>query len=62
MLRQKKYVYLFEFKRDATAKEALKQIEDKGYALVYQADTRTLYRVGAGFDSKNRMLTDWEVY
>lgn len=58
----KKYVYLFEFKRDATAKEALKQIEDKGYALVYQADTRTLYRVGAGFDSKNRMLTDWEVY
>lgn len=34
------YVYIFEFKMDGTADEALKQIEDKGYALEYAADRR----------------------
>ena len=55
------YVYLFEFKVDDTADAALQQIEDKGYALPYAADQRTIYKVGASFDSKKRMLDDWKV-
>ncbi len=54
------YVYIFEFKRDSTAEEALKQIEDTGYALAYAADKRKLIRIGANFDSKERNLDGWK--
>ena len=55
------YVYIFEFKRDATADEALVQIEEKGYAVPYLADGRTVYRIGAVFDSAERTLSEWKV-
>ncbi len=55
------YVYLFEFKRDSSADEALKQIEDMKYALPYAADKRVLYKIGVNFDSDTRMLTEWKV-
>ncbi|MCR5487040.1 MAG: ATP-binding protein [Lachnospiraceae bacterium] len=56
-----RFVYLFEFKRDKSAKEALSQIEEKGYALPYAADPRTLYKIGVNFDSRERTLTEWTV-
>lgn len=55
------YIYVFEFKRDGTAKEALEQIEEKGYAKPYAADERTILKVGAVFDSVERNLTEWVV-
>ncbi|HAF25937.1 MAG TPA: AAA family ATPase [Lachnospiraceae bacterium] len=55
------YVYIFEFKRDKTAEEALKQIEDKGYAKPYAADKRTLIKIGVNFDSKQRSVSGWLV-
>jgi len=54
------YVYIFEFKRDSTADEALKQIEDIRYALSYAADNRKLIKIGANFDSKERNLDGWK--
>ena len=54
------YVYLFEFKRDGTADEALAQIEDKGYAEPYAADCRRIIRIGVSFDSGNRLRKDWK--
>ncbi len=54
------YVYVFEFKRDGTADEALAQIEEKGYAVPYAADSRRLIRVGVSFDSEKRILKDWK--
>ena len=56
----KDYIYIFEFKRDGTADEALTQIEDKGYALPYAVDKRRLYKIGASFDSKERILAEWK--
>ena len=56
-----KYVYLFEFKLDGSATEALKQIEDKGYARPYEADTRKLYKVGVSFSSTTGTIEDWEI-
>ena len=56
-----KYVYLFEFKLDGSAAEALKQIEDKGYARPYEADTRKLYKVGVSFSSTTGTIEDWEI-
>ncbi len=55
------YIYLFEFKRDESAKEALEQIDDKDYALSFVADSRKLYKIGVSFDSESRKLVGWEV-
>ena len=55
------YVYIFEFKRDGTAEEALAQIYAQGYAKAYEADTRTLIKVGAVFSSEEKNICDWKV-
>ena len=55
------YVYIFEFKLDGTAAEALQQIEDKGYTREYAADKRKIWRIGASFSSETGTIEDWEV-
>ena len=57
----KDYIYLFEFKLDKSADEALAQIEDKQYALPYEADTRKLFKIGVNFDSEARNITEWKM-
>ena len=57
----KDYIYLFEFKRDEPAQEALAQIDSKKYALPFIADSRKLFKIGVSFDSETRMLKDWAV-
>ena len=59
MVEADKFVYLFEVKRDGTAVEALEQIEAKGYALEYEADSRTLYKIGCNFSTKTGTISDW---
>lgn len=54
-------VFIFEFKRDRSAKEALEQIEALGYAAPYAADSRKIYLIGANFDSETRTLDEWVV-
>lgn len=55
------YVYIFEFKLDGTAEEAMRQIEEKGYAKEYGADTRKLYQIGAVFSSETGTKEEWIV-
>ena len=55
------YVYIFEFKLDGTADEALAQIEEKGYARPYEADGRKLFKVGTVFSSETGTISDWKV-
>ena len=55
------YIYIFEFKLDGTASEALKQIEDKGYARTYLADNRKLYKIGTVFSSETGTISEWRV-
>ena len=55
------YIYIFEFKLDGAAAEALAQIEEKGYARPYAADPRPLYRMGGSFSSEIGTVSDWEV-
>ena len=54
------YVYIFEFKLNGTASAALKQIDDKGYALPYAADSRKLYKVGISFSSETGTISEFE--
>lgn len=55
------YVYIFEFKLDGTADEALRQIEEKGYAREYESDNRKLYKIGAVFSSETGTIEEWIV-
>ena len=55
------YVYIFEFKLDGTADEALRQIEEKGYAREYESDSRKLYKIGAVFSSETGTIEEWKI-
>lgn len=45
-----------EFKFDGSAEEALKQIEEKGYAAPFANDPRQLLKAGVNFSSKQGIL------
>ena len=60
IIETKKVVYIFEFKLDGTADDALRQIEEKGYARPYEADMRTVRKVGVNFSSKSGTIDDWK--
>jgi len=61
VLETKQFVYLFEFKVDRPAAEALNQIGEKGYAERYAADRRKLFKIGVSFDSEKRAMAEWLV-
>ncbi len=56
-----KNVYIFEFKRDGSAVDALQQIEDMGYVREYAADNRAIYQIGCNFSSKTGTIDGWKV-
>ena len=55
------YVYIFEFKLDGTADEAMRQIEDKGYAREYESGSRRVYKIAAVFSSETGTIEEWMV-
>ena len=61
LIETKRFLYIFEFKRDDSAEAAFRQIEEMHDALPYAADKRILYKIGVSFDSKTRRLADWKV-
>ncbi len=54
-------LYVFEFKVDGTAQEALEQIDTRGYAIPYQAGERRIVKVGVSFSSSSRTIENWMV-
>jgi hypothetical protein len=46
-------------KIEAAVKEALEQIDDKGYLIPYSVSGKKLCKVGAVFDAKTRTLGGW---
>ena len=55
-----KYIYIFEFKLDGTAVEAIEQIENKGYAREYILDGRKIFKIRASFSSETGTISDWK--
>lgn len=55
------YIYVMEFKLNGTAEEALAQINDKGYALPFEKDSRTIYKIGVNFSAETRNIDRWVV-
>ena len=54
-----KYIYVFEFKLNGTAEQALRQIDDKGYLIPYQSDGRELVKIGVEFSAEQRNIGGW---
>ena len=61
VMKTKDYIYVMELKLDGTADEALKQIEDKGYAEPFKTDGRQIYKIGVSFSSETRGIEDWRI-
>ena len=53
--------YVFELKMHETARQALEQIDQRGYALPYQTDGRKVVKVGLHFNLDTRTLDEWVV-
>ncbi len=61
ILQTDRFIYVMEFKLNGTAEEALRQIDDKGYALPFASDPRTLFRIGINFSAQTRNIEKWLV-
>ena len=54
-------IFIFEFKLDKSAAEALEQIEEQQYALPYQNDERKVHKIGVNISSASRTVDEWVV-
>ncbi|WP_279180263.1 PD-(D/E)XK nuclease domain-containing protein, partial [Parabacteroides johnsonii] len=44
---------------EGTAQEALKQINEKQYALPFASDPRKLFKIGINFSNELRNIEEW---
>lgn len=60
IVKTSKYIYIFEFKIDKSALEAIRQINSHDYMIPFQADdNRAIIKIGANFSSTIRSLDSW---
>jgi hypothetical protein len=60
--RTKDRVYVFEFKVDGSADEALRQIDDKGYLIPYKCEEGLrLVKVGVNISTATRTIDSWKI-
>ena len=60
-IKTKDYIYIFEFKFNKSAEEALAQIDEKDYAERFQSDGRSIVKVGVNFSTACRNIDRWIV-
>lgn len=58
-IRTDKYIYIFEFKFNASAEIALKQIKEVGYADKFKEDNREVICIGVNYSSEARNIDTW---
>lgn len=61
VIKTQDYIYILEFKLNQSADIALQQIEEKGYALPFAADSRKLFKIGANFNLEKRCMDEWKL-
>ena len=59
-LKMPKGIYVMELKYDKSADEALRQIDERGYARKYAMDGRPVTKVGLAFSRDERNITEWK--
>jgi len=61
VLKTKTDLYVMELKIDRPAREALRQIDEKGYLLPYSREGLRLHKVGISFSTEERTLSEWQI-
>ena len=61
VLKTKERIYVMEFKFDGTAEEAMRQINEKGYATPFMADGRQVVKVAVNFSRETKTIDKWIV-
>ena len=59
VIKTKTDIFVLELKVDGTVENALAQIDDKGYAIPYEADGRKITKCGVTISSEKRNITHW---
>ncbi|MFK7979653.1 MAG: ATP-binding protein [Saprospiraceae bacterium] len=54
------HIYILEFKLDESAKNAIQQIQDKGYPQKYLLEEKEIIAFGINFSSKTKSVDGWE--
>ena len=62
VVKTKDCIYVFEFKLNGTAEEAIQQIDSNGYLIPYQLDGRKLVKVGVEFSKEERNISRFIVF
>lgn len=55
------YIYIIEFKLGGTARKALEQIEEKGYALPWQSSGKKVFKIGCTFSARSKGLLQFKI-
>ena len=61
LMKTKDYIYILEFKVNESAEAALKQIEEKQYALPFASSNCKIFKIGLSFSTQTRKIKDWIV-
>ena len=57
----KTHIYLFEFKKDRTAKAAIQQIKDNNYPDRFALSKKEIYLIGMSFSFQKRGINDYAI-
>lgn len=60
-IKTSEFIYLIEIKRDSSSDEALRQIEEKEYALQFASDPRRVFLIGVNFSTSKRRIDGFKI-
>ena len=61
MLRTRRFIYIFELKTDGSVEKGMQQIEEKGYALPYADEGRTIIKIAANYSSASNNIDSYKI-
>lgn len=61
ILRTRRFIYIFELKTDGSADDAMRQIDEKGYALPYADEGRTIIKIAANYSSASNNIDSYKI-
>ena len=56
-----KSIFIFEFKLNKSAEEALAQIDEKEYAKKFSFEGKHVWKIGVNFSSEKRTVDEWKI-
>ena len=56
LVKTEKYIYVIELKINGTAKDAIKQIEERHYCRPFENDKRQMFKIGLGFSKETNTI------